>query len=79
MDNLDITGVKKLGLELKEEIANMVKETQSVIVRPYPSFITMTVAQYKSLQHDPEMREMYQSKDHMFATPYNVMEVIVKE
>ena len=77
-DNLDITNFKQEGEALKIEIAHAVKSTQSVLVQPYPSFITMTVKQYQDLQHDPEMKQMYNSKDHMYATPYNVMEVVIK-
>lgn len=79
MDNLDITDFKERGIELKKAITQAVKDTQLLIVKPYPSFITMTVEQYRDLQDDPDLKTMYQSDNHMYVTKYNIMEVVVKE
>ena len=79
MDNLDITDFKEKGIALKKAITQAVKDTQLILIRPYPSFITMTVEQYKDLQDDPDLKTMYQSDNHMYVTQYNIMEVVVKE
>lgn len=78
MDTLDITDWKEKGIDLKRAIGRAVEETQTGFLRPLPSILKMTTDQYDMLQHDPDMQQMYQSKDHLYVTPWNVMEVLIK-
>jgi hypothetical protein len=79
MDTLDVTGFKESGVALKKAIQRAAKDTQSVIIQPYPHIIRMTKDQFDILQHDPEMRGMYQSNEHLYWTPDCIMEVQIKE
>lgn len=78
-DILDITPWKQKGWELKVEIENAVASTQSIIIQPLPNILIMTKAQYDDLQHDPEMIGAYQSTQHLYLTPHNVMDVVIKD
>jgi len=78
MNVLDISGFKEKDQELKKVILEQVKDRQKTIIQPHYDVLLMTTKQYDMLQGDPELRQMYQSKDHMYYTPYNVMEVQIK-
>jgi len=75
---IDISGITKTGDELKQEILNAVKDTQGVLMMELPDQLIMTKEQFEELQPDPDMQQMYESKDFLFYTPLNVMEVWVK-
>lgn len=78
-DILDITYEKQTGLDLMVRINELVKETQSVLLRTLPSVILMTQAQYDKLSTiDGSMPEMFNSTERFYITPHNVMEVSVK-
>lgn len=79
-DNLDIRHVKTRDKHaLMKEIASMVKDTQRYIIRELPNVITMTPKQFDILQNDVNMLGAYNSNEHLFITPHNVMEVVIKE
>jgi len=77
---LDITASKHREITpLKQEIYNAVKDTQRVIIRELPNQLLMTREQFDLLQEEPEFQRMYESKDFLYYTPMNVMEVRVKQ
>jgi hypothetical protein len=76
---IDIRDWKQQHADLKTEIVNAVKSTQSVVVRPLPDKLVMTPIQYDMLQQDPEMQGMYESNQHVYVTSENAMEVIIQE
>lgn len=77
--DLDIRDFKqKEALELKKEIIQAVKDTQSVIIRALPNRIVMSKDQYDLLQHDPMLQKMYESDHLVYLTPLNAMEVVVQ-
>ena len=78
MNILDITGFKEQGQALKDIILSQVKDRQKTIIQPHYDVLLMTTKQYDMLQGDPELKQMYQSKDHLYYTPHNVMEVQIK-
>lgn len=80
-DNLDIRSLKiRDRQELMMEITNMVKDTQRYIVRELPNTITMTRKQFNILDGDAAMLgTTNDNSEHLFRTPHNVMEVIIKE
>jgi hypothetical protein len=78
MTELDMTDCRLKGDELKLEIVNRVKSTQAYIIRPYPDRLIITKDQYQMLQSDPEMQHTWDSKDHLYRTPHNVMELVIK-
>lgn len=47
---MDITSEKHKGKELVAMINHEFNSTQKVLVRPYPSILTMTMDQYKELE-----------------------------
>lgn len=75
-DTLDIRKVKKHGRDLHDEIKHMVKDTQNLIIQPYPNKLVMTPEQYEELKPPGEE---YQDDTFIFHTPYNAMDVIVEE
>lgn len=74
---LDVRGVPLVGDELKRVILDSVAHTQKFIVQELPNWLILSHKQFVSLQDD--LQEMYQTKDRMFLTPLNVMEVDVDE
>jgi len=74
-DILDLTDSRKQGPELHAEIIEAVKRTQRGFLRPLPNRLILNDKQFKSLLTD--MQQLYQSKDYLFSTPLNVMEVEV--
>jgi len=78
-DYIDITPLKETGQALKQAIFNAVKDTQGVILAPLPNVLIMTKAQYDELDPDPEMQKAYKSKDRIYITPLNAMDVVVKD
>lgn len=78
-NTLDITDFKQDNYEyLRTAIVQAVKDTQSVIIRELPNEILMTKKQFKILQLDPDLQQLYKSKDFLYHTPYNVMELRIK-
>jgi len=76
---IDIRDWKQTGDELKREIDEAVKSTQSVVIRPLPNKLVMTGPQYDMLQADPEMRGFWTSQERVYITPYNAMDVVIQE
>lgn len=76
MTELDITGFRERGSELKIAITNAVKDTQRVIIRTLPDDLIMTKKQFKMLRSTPEMMET-NAKEYLYITSYNVMEIRV--
>ena len=90
MDELDIRewltrsrDRKEARLELGNRVTNAVKETQRVIIRPYPSKLRMTMKQYNLLKNlPPEAPFVYDMK--LFKTEdrkgdiINVMDIRVE-
>jgi hypothetical protein len=78
---LDITSLPSshLGLQLRKDILNGVRDTQGIIMSPLPNILLMTKPQFDDLVTDPAMEHMYQSTDYMYFTELNVMEVRVKD
>jgi hypothetical protein len=79
MTELNITDCPLKGKALRQEIVDRVKATQSVIIRTLPDLLILTKEQYKDLEHDPQMIDMHQSKERIYATQYNVMELSIKD
>ena len=79
MKQLDITNFTQTGEELHDAITAAVKETQGLILQPYPSEILMTPYQYNQLALASGMdTDTTDAKDRMITTKYNVMEVRLK-
>ena len=79
MNNLDIRDAKETGDMLKVAIVNAVADTQKLFEQTLPSVLTMTKAQYMTQQNDPNIMHAFESKDHLYRTPLNVMEVVIKD
>lgn len=77
---LDMTKFDELSKDqLKEAILDGVKNTQSeALLMPLPDTLIIRQDQYDLLQDDPDLQNMYQSKDRLYATNLNVMEVRVQ-
>lgn len=82
MNSLDITSWKERGQELSKAIELAVKDTQRVIVRPYPDRIIMSRKQYDILSKKGELQNMDPSlktqEFWLYRTRYNIMEVEIK-
>lgn len=76
---LDITKWSQTGNELKRGIVDAVKDTQQPILTELPGEILMTHDQFDMLVTDPQAKGMYDSKDFVYMTPLNSMEVRVKQ
>lgn len=75
---LDIRQFKENTLEtLNAAIQLAVKDTQRVLIRELPNQIKMTPAQYDLLQSDSDLKGDYDTKDKLYRTPMNVMEVVI--
>lgn len=79
MKTLDITEFREKGRELFEAIEKAVGDTQRVLIQDLPNEILMTNTQFDDLNSLSGFTQMYKSKDRLFQTRYNVMEVRVKE
>ena len=78
MSNLDITSWKKKSMqELGQEIVDTVKDTQRVIIQPYPDKIIMTLQQYNTLNGRPPMTPL-SFTNRLFRTKYNIMDILVE-
>lgn len=78
-DLIDITDLKETGEALKQAIFNAVKDTQGILLAPLPNVLLMTKAQYDDLDPNPEMVKAYKSKDRIYVTPLNAMDIVVKD
>lgn len=76
---LDITDLKETGVELMQAIHDAVKDTQSVIITTLPNVLIMTSAQFESLDPYGEIVSTYRSKDRVYITPLNAMDVVIKD
>lgn len=86
---IDITPEREVDREkLRAIIFNAVKDTQSaVLLAPLPHLLVMTKAQYDILDPDPDDPEVddpyivaaYRSKDRIYLTPLNAMDIVVKD
>lgn len=76
---LDITDWKETGEELKRMITVAVKDTQRLILKPLPDIMLITKAQFDYFVTDPDIIQMYETTDLLYSTPYNVMEIRVKQ
>jgi len=74
---LDMRISPKLGRELRDEIHANVMATQKFLITQLPGWLILSHKQFVSLLD--YTTEMYQTKDRMFITPHNVMEVVVDE
>jgi hypothetical protein len=78
-NELDITELREHGVALHEAICNAVKDTQGLILAPLPDVLVMTARQYEELDPLGGMASAYQSKDRIYMTPMNAMDVVVKD
>lgn len=78
MDTVDITNLQLHGKELTDQIHQAVKDTQRYIIRPLPNKLVMRPDQFDELQHDPDMLGDYEPENHVFLTPMNAMDVVIK-
>jgi len=78
-NELDVSDLRERGEELKQAIFNAVKDTQGIIMSPLPNVLIMTAEQYMDQDPNPEMMPAYKSKDRLFITPLNAMDVVVKD
>ena len=76
---LDITKYPTLTLDdLKQRIVKDVEATQTTkIYQLLPDVLIMRRDQFDLACEDPDMAGMYNSKDNMWRTPLNVLEVRV--
>ncbi len=76
---LDITVLKTTGEQLRKDIANAVRDTTSIVFNPnnVPNQLVMTQEQYDDL--NPDFEVLYEANDRIYLTPYNAMEVKVKQ
>lgn len=77
---LDVTLYKQKGVELAKEIEQAVRATQSLIIRPLPSQLVVTLDQYKDLMVISGLIHLIGDDDtgRLYKTKYNVMEVYIK-
>lgn len=78
-DTIDISDLKETGPELHQAICNAVKDTQGIIMTPLPNVLVMTVAQYIDLDPYGDMIGAYRSKQRIYITPLNAMDIVVKD
>lgn len=84
-NTLDISDLKERGEALREAIFNAVKDTQSIVVKPLPNVLVMTKDQFDDQLPFDEMVvpdgvvDRYKPKDHLWITPINAMDVVVKD
>ncbi len=78
---IDITPLGKMTAEeLHTAITNAVRDTQSaVLLTPLPSYLIIRTDQFELLAPSPDMQQMYGSKDFVYITELNAMEVRVKD
>ena len=76
---LDITDLKDKGVKLATAIHEAVKHRQSVLVQEHYNELLVTQDQYEDLMKWSGMIPMYGSKDMLFKTPDNIMEVRIKD
>lgn len=91
MSQLDMTHSSNRGKELVDEIVKVVGDSQAFILTPLPDELVLSPEQYTSvLPYEDYVQPMAdysmfleqiteQSKEKLFYTPHNVMEVRVKE
>ncbi len=76
-NELDMRGVPLFGKDLVEVIIESVAHTQRFVIQELPNWLIASHKQFVSLLDYTE--EMEATKDRMFITPLNVMEVDVDE
>lgn len=75
MTKLDVTDCKLKGTALQVEIVNRVKDTQRLLMSPLPDILILSRDQYEDLEHDASMLSTQDSKDRLYNTGLNVMEI----
>lgn len=73
-NTLDFRGVKKYGHELVESVMKSIEATQRPIMNELPDMLVLSHKQFASLV-PPE--RAYFTKDQLFHTPLNSMDVYV--
>lgn len=74
---LDITHLLQRGQELKDEIENLVADSQRVIIQQLYDELQMTQDQFDSLQAVGGTFQSYIPDYYIYQTKHNVMEVKV--
>jgi hypothetical protein len=75
MTSLDVTDCRLRGDALRVEIVNRVKDTQRLVLQPLPDMLILSRDQYEDLEHDASMLSTSDSKDRLYNTGMNVMEL----
>lgn len=80
-DTIDVTELKETDPEkLKAAIWQAVKDTQAWVVTTLPDKLIMTKAQFLLLDDQDEMRQFWtNTKERLWVTPDNAMDIIVKD
>lgn len=66
------------GQALHTAIVQAVKDTQRLVIQELPGELHMSRNQFDILQTNPELQGLYDSKEFIYYTPLNAMEVRVK-
>ncbi len=74
---MDVRDVKLFGADLQRHINEQVRDSQTIIITELPAWLNVSHKQFVSLLDYTS--EMHDTRDRMFLTPYNVMEVVVDE
>jgi hypothetical protein len=78
-DTIDITPLTQTGMELQQAIFDAVKDTQGAIMTPLPNVLVMSAEQFQDQDPLGGMIMAYKSKDRVYITPYNAMDIVVKD
>lgn len=76
-DVLDIKDWQQEGDDLKAAIYEAVKKTQVPIMLPLPNQLVMTAKQFDMLKSDDDMSGAWSTKEQIWRTDYNCMDIIV--
>ena len=79
LDTISIVDCDDQYDQLVKRISFLVYLTQDGKEQPLPEKLIMTKKQQKMLRRYPQMKAMYGTTQKYWLTPYNVMEVTVKE
>lgn len=79
LDTIDVRGLTGEYDQLVHQISFTVFHGQDGKEQPLPSIVIMTKKQQKMLRRYPQMKDMFGTKQKYWLTPYNVMEVVVKQ
>jgi hypothetical protein len=82
---LDVSDLSERDDTLRLAIFNAVKDTQSVVIKPLPNVLVMNKEQFDNQLLADEMvapdgyTDPYKPKDHLWITPLNAMDIVVKD